>query len=106
MRIGPLSLLCAQVGISGSAEVGTGVVLAGQVGVVGHIRIGDLAKVGAQSGVAQDVEDGAVVSGTPAVAHRSWLRNSAALGQLADLVREVRSLRRRVAELEKPEGNG
>ncbi len=101
VRVGPLSIVCAQAGISGSAEIGTGVVLAGQVGVVGHIRVGDLAKVGAQSGVAHDVEDGAVVSGSPAVAHKEWLRNSAALGGLADLVREVRALRRRVEMLEK-----
>jgi UDP-3-O-[3-hydroxymyristoyl] glucosamine N-acyltransferase len=104
VRVGPLSLICAQAGISGSAELGTGVVLAGQVGVVGHIRVGDLAKVGAQSGVAHDVEDGAVVSGSPAVPHKEWLRSSAALGQLADLLREVRALRRRVETLEKGEG--
>jgi len=105
VRVGPLSLLCAQAGVSGSAELGAGVLLAGQVGVVGHIRVGDRARVGAQSGVAHDVEDGATVSGSPAVPHREWLRGAAALGQLADLVREVRGLRRRVAELEASRGN-
>ncbi|MGA9522319.1 MAG: UDP-3-O-(3-hydroxymyristoyl)glucosamine N-acyltransferase [Myxococcaceae bacterium] len=100
VRVGPLSLLCAQVGVSGSSEIGTGVVLAGQVGVVGHIRVGDMVKVGAQSGVAQDVPDGAVVSGTPAFDHREWLRASAAQQQLGSLVRELRQLRRRVDQLE------
>jgi UDP-3-O-[3-hydroxymyristoyl] glucosamine N-acyltransferase len=104
VKVGPLSLICAQAGVSGSAELGTGVVLAGQVGVVGHIRVGDLAKVGAQSGVAHDVEDGQVVSGSPAVPHREWLKNSAALGQLGDLLKEVRALRRRVELLEKEKG--
>ncbi|SEN22308.1 UDP-3-O-[3-hydroxymyristoyl] glucosamine N-acyltransferase [Stigmatella aurantiaca] len=104
VKIGPLTLICAQAGVSGSAEVGTGVVLAGQVGVVGHIRVGDLAKVGAQSGVAQDVEDGQIVSGSPAVPHREWLRASAAVGQLGDLLKEVRALRRRVELLEKEKG--
>lgn len=104
VRIGMLSLVCAQAGISGSAEVGSGVILAGQVGVVGHIRVGDMARVGAQSGVAHDVPDGAVMSGSPAVAHKDWLRNSAAVGQLADLVKEVRALRRRVSELERAQG--
>jgi UDP-3-O-[3-hydroxymyristoyl] glucosamine N-acyltransferase len=104
VKVGPLSLICAQAGVSGSAELGTGVVLAGQVGVVGHIRVGDLAKVGAQSGVAHDVEDGQVVSGSPAVPHREWLKNSAALGQLSDLLKEVRALRRRVELLEKEKG--
>jgi UDP-3-O-[3-hydroxymyristoyl] glucosamine N-acyltransferase len=104
VKVGPLSLLCAQAGVSGSAELGMGVVLAGQVGVVGHIRVGDLAKVGAQSGVAHDVEDGQVVSGSPAVPHKEWLRASAALNQLGDLLKEVRALRRRVESLEKEKG--
>ncbi|NBD14331.1 MULTISPECIES: UDP-3-O-(3-hydroxymyristoyl)glucosamine N-acyltransferase [Corallococcus] len=104
VRVGPLSLICAQAGVSGSAEVGTGVVLAGQVGVVGHIRVGDLAKVGAQSGVAHDVPDGQVVSGSPAIPHKDWLRASAASGQLADLLKEVRALRKRVETLEKEKG--
>ncbi|MCY1021876.1 UDP-3-O-(3-hydroxymyristoyl)glucosamine N-acyltransferase [Pyxidicoccus sp. MSG2] len=104
VKVGPLSLICAQAGVSGSAEIGTGVVLAGQVGVVGHIRVGDLAKVGAQSGVAHDVEDGQVVSGSPAVPHRDWLRASAAAGQVADLLKEMRALRRRVETLEKEKG--
>jgi UDP-3-O-[3-hydroxymyristoyl] glucosamine N-acyltransferase len=100
VRIGPLSIVCAQAGISGSAEIGSGVVLAGQVGVVGHIRVGDMARVGAQSGVAHDVPDGATVSGSPAYDHREWLKASAAAPQLAALLREVRQLRRRVDVLE------
>ena len=106
VKIGPLSLLCAQAGVSGSAELGTGVVLAGQVGVVGHIRVGDMVKVGAQSGVAGDVPDGAVVSGSPAFDHRAWLKSSAAYPQLGELVRELRALRRRIEALEKKEKEG
>jgi UDP-3-O-[3-hydroxymyristoyl] glucosamine N-acyltransferase len=104
VKVGPLSIICAQAGVSGSAELGMGVVLAGQVGVVGHIRVGDMAKVGAQSGVAHDVEDGQIVSGSPAIPHREWLKASAATAQLGDLLKEVRALRRRVEMLEKEKG--
>ena len=105
VKVGPLSLICAQAGVSGSAELGTGVVLAGQVGVVGHIRVGDMAKVGAQSGVAHDVQDGQVVSGSPADRRTaSGCAHSAALSQLGDLLKEVRALRRRVELLEKEKG--
>ncbi len=100
VRIGPLSIVCAQAGISGSAEIGTGVVLAGQVGVVGHIRVGDLAKVGAQSGVAHSVPDGATVSGSPAMDHKTWLRVSAAYKELPGLLARVRQLERRLESLE------
>ncbi|HEY4639761.1 MAG TPA: UDP-3-O-(3-hydroxymyristoyl)glucosamine N-acyltransferase, partial [Thermoanaerobaculia bacterium] len=91
VKVGKHCLLVAQVGIAGSTEVGQGVVLAGQVGVVGHLKIGNLAKVGSQSGVAHDVEDGATVSGYPAMPHREWLRTMAAVKQLPDLLQEIRS---------------
>ena len=100
VRVGALSLLVAQCGISGSTELGQGVILAGQVGVVGHLRIGDGARVGAQSGVSRDLADGETVSGSPAISHREWLRLCAALPRMADLLREVRRLSRRVEELE------
>ena len=101
VRIGPLSLLCAQAGVSGSAELGMGVILAGQVGVVGHIKVGEGARIVAQSGVVHDVPAGATLSGSPAVDHRAWLRMSAALPRVAELMREVRALRARVEALEK-----
>jgi UDP-3-O-[3-hydroxymyristoyl] glucosamine N-acyltransferase len=101
VKVGPLSILCAQVGISGSSEVGQGAVLAGQVGIVGHIKVGNLAKVGAQSGVTRDVADGETVSGTPAFAHPEWLRASVAFKDLAALTKEVRALRQRLEALEK-----
>ena len=99
--VGPLCLLVAQCGISGSTELGQGVILAGQVGVVGHLRIGDGARAGAQAGVAHDVADGETVSGSPAIAHREWLRMSAALPRVPELLREVRKLQQRVEQLEK-----
>jgi UDP-3-O-[3-hydroxymyristoyl] glucosamine N-acyltransferase len=101
VQVGPLSLLVAQSGISGSTTLGAGVILAGQVGVVGHLRIGDGVRVGAQSGVSRDLADGETVSGSPAIAHRDWLRMSAALPRLPELLRELRRLARRVEELER-----
>ena len=101
VRVGPLCLLVAQCGISGSTELGQGVVLAGQVGVVGHLRIGDGARAGAQAGVAHDVADGETVTGYPAIPHREWLRMSAALPRVPELLREFRKLQQRVEQLEK-----
>jgi UDP-3-O-[3-hydroxymyristoyl] glucosamine N-acyltransferase len=101
VRIGPLSLIVAQVGISGSTEIGKGVVLAGQVGIVGHVKIGDGARIGAQAGVPNDVPEGATYTGYPAMPHREWLRTMAALPRVPDLVKQVRKLEARVAELER-----
>lgn len=99
--VGPLSILCAQAGLSGTSVLGTGVVLAGQAGVAGHLRIGDRAKVGAQAGVMSDVDDGATVLGAPAMPHKDFLRSAALFARLPELHKELRELKRRLAALEK-----
>ena len=100
VSIGAGSLLVAQVGVSGSTRLGKGVVLGGQVGLVGHIELGDRVMVGAQSGVAKSLAAGEVVSGTPAMPHRLWLRVGGALKRLPDMVKEVRDLKGRIDRLE------
>ncbi len=100
VTIGPNSIIVAQVGVAGSARLGKGVMLGGQVGIVGHITLGDYVRVGAQSGVAQSVPSGQVVSGTPAVPHRLWLRVNSAIKKLPDLLKEVRQLKEKVKKLE------
>ena len=104
VKVGPMSLLVAQCGISGSTELGQGVILAGQVGVIGHLKLGDGARAGAQSGVSRDLEAGETVSGAPAIPHRDWLRMVAALPKVPDLLREVRRLEKRIDELEQARG--
>jgi UDP-3-O-[3-hydroxymyristoyl] glucosamine N-acyltransferase len=89
-HVGEDALLCAQVGLAGSSEIGKRVILTGQVGVVGHCKVGDDAIVTPQSGVAQDIPAGALVSGAPAVDHKLWLKYSALLPKLPELVRTLR----------------
>jgi UDP-3-O-[3-hydroxymyristoyl] glucosamine N-acyltransferase len=106
VEIGPLSLIVSQVGISGSTKLGMGVVVAGQAGIVGHLKIGDGVRIGAQSGVMNDVDPGETVSGSPSQPHGEWLKNMAALAHLAEMRKELRELRKKVAALEaKGEGS-
>jgi UDP-3-O-[3-hydroxymyristoyl] glucosamine N-acyltransferase len=88
--VGERSLLCAQVGLAGSTEVGKDVILAGQVGVAGHCRIGDKVIATAQSGIPNDVPDGQMVSGYPAIENRQWLRSVAAFNRLPELLKNIR----------------
>lgn len=88
--VGEDALLCSQVGLAGSTEIGNRAILTGQVGVVGHCKVGDNAIVTPQSGVANDVPAGALVSGAPAVDHKSWLKYSAILPRLPEIARAVR----------------
>jgi UDP-3-O-[3-hydroxymyristoyl] glucosamine N-acyltransferase len=85
------ALLCSQVGLAGSTEIGKRVILTGQVGVVGHCKVGDDAIVTPQSGVAHDVAAGALVSGAPAVDHKLWLKYSALLTKLPEMARALRA---------------
>jgi UDP-3-O-[3-hydroxymyristoyl] glucosamine N-acyltransferase len=97
VSIGEDSVLCAQVGVAGSTTIGARATLAGQVGVADHVTIGDDVIASAQSGVHGRVESGSRVSGTPAIDGRVWLRASAAIKQLPDLVRRIRELEARTA---------
>ncbi|HWK31607.1 MAG TPA: UDP-3-O-(3-hydroxymyristoyl)glucosamine N-acyltransferase [Terriglobales bacterium] len=89
-KVGERTLLCAQVGLAGSTEVGNDVILAGQVGVAGHCRIGDKVIATAQSGIPNDVPDGTMVSGYPAIENRQWLRSVAIFNRLPELIKELR----------------
>jgi UDP-3-O-[3-hydroxymyristoyl] glucosamine N-acyltransferase len=104
VKIGQLTIICAQAGVAGSVQIGSGVVLAGQVGIVNHLKIGDMVKVSAKAGVMHDVEDGVSVGGSPAVEHKTWLRAQAAARELPETLKELRALRRRIEELEKKGG--
>lgn len=84
------SMLCAQVGLAGSTQVGRNVILAGQVGVAGHCRIGDNVIVTAQSGTHGDIPAGSMISGSPAFDHRQWLRSVTAFAKLPELMRSLR----------------
>jgi len=94
--IGENTLIVAQVGIAGSATIGKSVILAGQAGIGGHISIGDYTTVGPQAGVTRSVPEGQVVSGTPEMPHKLWLRVSQIIPRLPDLKRKIADLEKRL----------
>jgi UDP-3-O-[3-hydroxymyristoyl] glucosamine N-acyltransferase len=99
VTIGEDSVLAGQVGIAGSTRLGKRVTLAGQVGVAGHLEIGDGVTVTAQTGIPGSVEAGALVSGSPAIENRAWLKSTAVFAKLPELQRRLRELERRVESL-------
>ncbi len=98
--VGEDNIICSQPGLAGSSILGKNVLLAGQVGISGHLTIHDNAVIYAQSGIGWDVEAGAVMSGSPAFDARDWLRAITAFPKLPVLLRTMRELEKRVAELE------
>jgi len=99
--VGEDNIICGQTGLAGSTILEENVIMAGQTGSSGHLTIHKNAIVWAQSGVGHDVPEGHIVSGSPAFGSREWLRASAAYSRLPDMLRTLRALERRIAELEK-----
>lgn len=100
-QVGEYSLIAAQTGLAGSVEIGRHAVLAGRVGVVDHVTIGDGAQIGVGAIAYKDVPAGAVVLGSPTRDHYRFLREQLSLAKLPDLLRTVKKLESRIAELEK-----
>lgn len=98
--IGENCLFVAQVGISGSVKVGNNVTFAGQVGSAGHLTIGDNCVFAARTGIISDVPANSFYAGFPARPHKEWLRSEAGAKRVPDMVKKLRELERRIAELE------
>jgi len=99
--VGEDNIICAQTGLAGSTVLERNVLLAGQVGSSGHLTVHEGAIVYAQSGIGGDVAPGTRISGSPAFAANEWLRAITAFPKLADILKSVRELKKKVEELEK-----
>ncbi|MFO5491859.1 MAG: UDP-3-O-(3-hydroxymyristoyl)glucosamine N-acyltransferase, partial [Cuspidothrix sp.] len=85
-----------QAGMAGGVKVGNGVILAGQVGIANQAKIGDGAIASAQTGIHNDVAPGEIVSGTPAVPHKLYLKVSAIYNRLPEMYQNLKQLQRKL----------
>lgn len=90
--VGPDSILCGQVGVSGSTQIGKGVLVGGQAGLNGHLSVGDGAMIAGGSGVTSSIPAEARVGGYPHLEASRWRRVVAALRTLPELGRRVHRL--------------
>ncbi|ALF52632.1 UDP-3-O-(3-hydroxymyristoyl) glucosamine N-acyltransferase [Nostoc piscinale CENA21] len=84
-QIGMGCAIAGQAGMAGGVQVGNRVILAGQVGVANQVKIGDGAIASAQTGIHSDVPPKEIVSGTPAIPHKIYLKVSAITSRLPDM---------------------
>lgn len=92
VSIGENSIIVSQVGISGSVTIGKNVVLAGQTGVADHVTIGDNVMAGGRAGITGDVPPNSLISGTPHMPHKEWLKQSIYLKKLPLLFEKMRKI--------------
>lgn len=99
-EVGEDNIICSQAGLAGSTILEKNVLLAGQAGISGHLTIHEGAIVYAQSGIGGDVAAGTIVSGSPAFDASTWRRAVTAFPRLPEMMRQMRQMERRLAELE------
>lgn len=99
--LGPHCIMAGQSGVAGSVTLGSGVMLGGQCAVRDHVHMADGSALGPCSGAMEDVEPKQIVTGLPAIPHRQFLREQAAMRHLPELRAEMRRLQEQIEELKK-----
>ncbi|MBC1242162.1 UDP-3-O-(3-hydroxymyristoyl)glucosamine N-acyltransferase [Nostoc sp. 2RC] len=94
-QIGAGCAIAGQAGMAGGVKLGNRVILAGQVGIANQVKIGDGAIASAQTGIHSDVPPGEIISGTPAVPHKLYLKVSAIYSRLPDIYQSLKELQRK-----------
>jgi len=97
-QIGAGCAIAGQAGMAGGVKVGNRVILAGQTGIANQVKIGDGAIASAQAGVHSDVPPGEIVSGTPAISHKLYLKVSAIYNRLPDIYQSLKQLQRQLGQ--------
>ena len=100
VMVGENSVIVGQVGISGSVTIGKHAILAGQAGIAGHITLGDNVTIGPQAGVAASVQSDQVMSGSPEMPHKLWLRVQRIIYRLPELKKNLSEIEKRLNILE------
>jgi UDP-3-O-[3-hydroxymyristoyl] glucosamine N-acyltransferase len=100
--IGSDVILVAQTGIAGSSKIGKNVIAGGQVGISDHIEIGDNVIMAAKSGVTKSIPANSIVSGSPHLDIREWRKAWVSIPQLYNLLKEIKRLKKKIEQLEKP----
>jgi UDP-3-O-[3-hydroxymyristoyl] glucosamine N-acyltransferase len=97
-QIGFGCAIAGQAGMAGGVTLGNRVILAGQSGVANKAKIGDGAIASAQTGIASDVAPGEIVSGSPAIPHKLYLKIAAIYNRLPDMYQAFRQSQRQAKE--------
>ena len=95
-KVGEATVMAAQVGLAGGVKVGDRVILAGQVGIANQTKLGNGAIATAKTGIHSDVKPGEIVSGTPAIPHKIYLKAHAIYQRLPEMYQVFKRLRKQI----------
>lgn len=101
VRIGAHTAIAGCVGIAGSTRIGSHCQIGGAAMIIGHLEIADRVVISAGTFVAKDIRDaGTYTSVQPLMPHAEWKRNAALLRHLDDMHGRLKTLERRVNDLD------
>ena len=63
--------------------------MGGQVGISGHLSVNDNVQIGAQSGVTKNISKNSIVSGTPSVNLKTYLKQAVMLKQMVEKMKNI-----------------
>jgi UDP-3-O-[3-hydroxymyristoyl] glucosamine N-acyltransferase len=95
-QVGQAAVMASQVGLAGGVTVGNRVILAGQVGIANQAKIGDGAIATAKTGIHNDIAPGEIVTGTPALPHKVFLKASAVYRRLPEIYKTLQQLQKQL----------
>ena len=100
--LGKNCVVLAQTAIGGSTRLGDHAIISSQVVIKDNLTLGRNVTIAARSGVAEDLPDGAVVWGFPAVPFARAQRIYARQKHLPELFTRVRELEKKLEALDRP----
>ena len=100
--IGEHTVISAQTGISGSTKIGSHVTMGGKVGIGDHVEVGDWVMIGAGAGLptGKKIPPRQIIFGQPARPYQEARRQIAAQLRSAEMYEEIKTLKKKVAQLE------
>ncbi len=93
--VGKGCAILPQTCLGGSVRVGSGTLIGAQVVIRDNVVIGNRVKIVSKSGIMENLDDGKVVAGVPAVSFTEWKRIQVVTRQLPALVRQVQQMLQR-----------
>jgi UDP-3-O-[3-hydroxymyristoyl] glucosamine N-acyltransferase len=100
VRIGAHTVIASHVGVSGSVHIGHNVTVAGQCGFRDGVSIADNVILLGRSGVTKSITEPGTYAGYPVTPALDSHRSTKIVEKLPDLIKRIRQLEAKVAELE------
>ena len=102
VKIGKHGVFASQVGIAGSTTIGDRHMAGGQAGYADHVTITDGVILAGRSGVMGTLSEPGMYGGAPCMPMRKYRRVTGIIEDLPELLTRVRTLEKKVQELEGP----